>query len=88
MYVIIDVNITTKQRIAQFKICKVFKPTKSAQPNKLTVSIMPTFPSLPAIDLTYYTYRSCQLCLYMCMAYITNKKQPLNYNFVVGLKPH
>ena len=50
------------------------KPTQFALPNKLTVSITPTLPALPAVptDLT-------------CYAYITNKKQRLNYNFVAGL---
>ena len=42
------------------------KPAKSAQPNKLIVSIVPTLPSLPAMptDLAYYAYRPCLLCLY------------------------
>ena len=44
------------------------KPTKSARPDKPTVSIMPTLPSSSAMtrDLAYY-------------AYITNKTQRLNY---------
>ena len=50
------------------------KPTKSTQPNKLIVFIVPTMPSLPAIptDLA-------------CYAYIRKKIQSLNYSFVVGL---
>ena len=62
------------------------KRTKSAQPNKVIVSIMPTLPFLPALpaDLACYAYRPCLLCL----LYIRNKIQPLNYSFVVGLKPH
>ena len=59
------------------------KPKKSAQPDKLTVSIMPTLPSLHAMP--------ANLCAMLtdlaCYAYITNKEQPLNYSFVVGLKP-
>ena len=52
------------------------KPTKSAQPNKLTASIIPTLLALPAMptmptDLAYY-------------AYIINKRQPLIYSFCCG----
>ena len=37
------------------------KPTKSARPDKPTVSIMPTLPSSPAMtrDLAYYAYTGC-----------------------------
>ena len=42
------------------------KPTKSAHPNKLIVSIVPTLPSLLAMptDLACYAYRPCLLYLY------------------------
>ena len=36
-----------------------------------------------------YAYRFCRYAYRSCLlAYITNKKQRLNYSFVVGLKPH
>ena len=42
------------------------KPSKSVQPNKLIVSILPILPSLPAMptNLACYDYRPCLLCLY------------------------
>ena len=56
------------------------EPTKSAQPNKLIVSIMPTLLVLPATP-TMPTDLACY-------AYTANKKQPLNYRFVAGLTSH
>ena len=54
------------------------KPTKSAQPNELTVYVMPTLPAVPAIPTMPTDL--------ICYAYVTNKKQPLNYNFVADLR--
>ena len=46
-------------------------PIKTALPIKLAVSIIPTLLDLPAMPTGL-----------ACYAYITNKKQPLNYSFV------